>query len=948
MDSPISESSLKSATPSVGFKRANAARTTMRLIAIALLYLLIAWAFHAGTRNLFTTLIGGGDGLIYGLPSKIFATTFSSWNSYVQSGKFVYADVLTQSFYPPSLLILSIFPNTFGFNLFLLVHYALGGLFMYLFLGRLRLSTYSAFVGGLIFMLSGFMTAHKGHEYMICVAVWLPLTLYFIHRYAERLQITDLGYAAVPVALSILAGFPQITLYSTLLLLAYLFFCIAGSPLLRGWKTKLAHIGFAAAVVLGIGGLLGCLPLFSVAETLPYLTRERLTYEMFTADNFLPGQLFTSFIPNLFGGINYYVPPYLYALDTGVCGLDPYVAMLPLTLALAGIVAWRRVGRELRFWVAAGATALLLSFGATTPIYRLLFYVPVYNLFRAPGRHLFEVNLALSVIAAAGLDFLLRQSVPAHQDVARLVRRTIVIVSLLFGSALVAAVTLRSVAKGSFSQFLAVPDSAKPFILRNLSWNSATIFMPLLFFALTIAILVMLGRTRQRRTVMIAIPILIVADLFEASRGMYNNPSTEPLNRRAERPELAFLKTRQFDSKHYRLFPVDFDYDVTGTYPLLNMYYGLPVINDYGPFWLKRYQAVTGFGRDGDMPAPNLENYKLISLLGARYLMVLSPDSRHLIEQATLDSPESDEKVLLGPGSDTWVAYGASKIDQAGFTLRKPDNREVSLVEADVPLKPSTDYEVSFMAKADADLNQTPLVVDLFAVPVPTRSFKTLGKEPCRYRAVINSGPAAPTRAFLRLYTRSAAPIEIRDLQVKELGRGRAKAFYCVAATDGITIFENPNALPRFRFARRVTPARNVEDALCLMRQPGFDPADEAFVEGIDSGGDVAPGKFLSERLEDTRLEWDVETLGRSFLVVADSFFPGWTATVDGRPVPIYAVYGCVRGVSIESAGRHHVEMSFVPRTLYAGLGCTGIGFLFLGILCFRERTGRFNRLPFS
>jgi uncharacterized membrane protein YfhO len=68
---------------------------------------------------------------------------------------------------------------------------------------------------------------------------------------------------------------------------------------------------------------------------------------------------------------------------------------------------------------------------------------------------------------------------------------------------------------------------------------------------------------------------------------------------------------------------------------------------------------------------------------------------------------------------------------------------------------------------------------------------------------------------------------------------------------------------------------------------------------------------------------------------------------VDGRPTPIYAVYGCVRGVSIESAGRHHVEMSFVPRTLYAGLGCTGIGFLFLGILCFRERTGRVNRLPF-
>jgi hypothetical protein len=783
------------------------------------------------------------------------------------------------------------------------------------------------------------------------VAVWLPLTLYFIHRYAERLRIMDLGYAAVPVALSILAGFPQLTLYSALLVLAYLPLCIAGSPLLRGWKTKLAHIGFATAVVLGIGGLLGCLPLFSVAETLPYLTRERLTYEMFTADNFSPWQLFTFFIPDLFGGVARHVPTY--ALHTRVSGLDPYVGLLPLTLALAGIVAWRRVGREVRFWVAVAATALLISFGATTPIYRLLFYVPVYNLFRAPGRHLFEVNLALSIIAAAGLEFLLRHPITAHLDFARLVRRTIVIMSLLFGSALVAAVTLRSVAEGSFSQFLTVPDSAKPIILRNLSWNSATMFMPLLFFALTVGILVMLVRTRHRASVMIAIPILIVADLLAASHRMYDNPSTETLYRPVERPELAFLKARQFDSRHFRLFPVDFDYDIIGTYPLLNMFYGLPVINDYTPFWLKRYRAVTGFAANGYMAPANLENYKVISLLGTRYLIVLSPASKRYIEQATLDLPESDVKVLAGLGADIWVGYGASKTDQAGFILRKPDNTEVSLIQADVPLKPNTDYEVSFMAEADADLNQTPLFIDLYAMPSycstdTTRWLEALGNEPCRYRVVINSGAAAPARAFVRVYTQSTSPIEVRDLQLKELERGRTKAFSAVAATaNGITIFENPNALPRFRFARRVIPARNLDDALCLMRQPGFDPADAAIVEGIDSGGDVASGRILNERLEDTRLEWDVETSGRSFLVVADSFFPGWTATVDGKPAPIYAVYGCVRGVSIESAGRHRVEMSFVPRTLRAALGCTGIGFLFLGILWFRERTGRSNRLPF-
>src|SRR3984957_8035412 len=323
----------------------------LRSATIALLYLVIAWGIHAGSINPVTHLIGGGDGFTQGMASKTFATSLSSWNPDVQLGKFVFADVLYQSFYPPSLAILSIFPNTFGFNLFLLIHYALAGFFACLYLSSLRLSGYSAFVGGLIFMICGFMMAHKGHEYIICAAIWLPLTLYFIHRYAERLRVLDLGYAAVPLSLSILAGFPQITLYSTLVTIAYIPFCIAGSPFLRGWKTKLAHIAFSEVVVLGMGCLLGCLPLFSIAETLPYFTRERITYGMFTSDNFPPWQLLTFVIPNLFGGVDRHIPDYAPETTDFVAEVYPYIGIMPLTLALAGISVRRTACRELKFWI---------------------------------------------------------------------------------------------------------------------------------------------------------------------------------------------------------------------------------------------------------------------------------------------------------------------------------------------------------------------------------------------------------------------------------------------------------------------------------------------------------------------------------------------------------------------------------------------------------------------
>src|SRR6516164_10553521 len=148
----------------------------------------------------------------------------------------------THPYNPPNLIILSFIPNILGFNFYLLVHYALAGLFTYLYLYSLRLTTYSAFIGGLTFMVSGFMCAHKGHEYIICSAVWLPLVLYFVHRSVERLQILRVAWAAVPLSLSILAGFPQITLYSSALILAYLAASIFHSPKLKGWSVKLRHV----------------------------------------------------------------------------------------------------------------------------------------------------------------------------------------------------------------------------------------------------------------------------------------------------------------------------------------------------------------------------------------------------------------------------------------------------------------------------------------------------------------------------------------------------------------------------------------------------------------------------------------------------------------------------------------------------------------------------------
>jgi hypothetical protein len=67
----------------------------------------------------------------------------------------------------------------------------------------------------------------------------------------------------------------------------------------------------------------------------------------------------------------------------------------------------------------------------------------------------------------------------------------------------------------------------------------------------------------------------------------------------------------------------------------------------------------------------------------------------------------------------------------------------------------------------------------------------------------------------------------------------------------------------------------------------------------------------------------------RSLLVVADTFYPGWGATVDGISKPLVKVNQIARGVVL-SPGNHIVRMSYQPASLAIGLVLALFGFALL------------------
>jgi hypothetical protein len=102
---------------------------------------------------------------------------------------------------------------------------------------------------------------------------------------------------------------------------------------------------------------------------------------------------------------------------------------------------------------------------------------------------------------------------------------------------------------------------------------------------------------------------------------------------------------------------------------------------------------------------------------------------------------------------------------------------------------------------------------------------------------------------------------------------------------------------------------------------------------------DVAPGRVLGvERgLESVRIEAEAE--GDSTLVVNDAWWPGWEATVDGRPAVIFRADALVRAVRFP-AGRHVLEMRYRPPEVRWGVRVSllGLACLVAGIIVLRRR----------
>jgi hypothetical protein len=142
-----------------------------------------------------------------------------------------------------------------------------------------------------------------------------------------------------------------------------------------------------------------------------------------------------------------------------------------------------------------------------------------------------------------------------------------------------------------------------------------------------------------------------------------------------------------------------------------------------------------------------------------------------------------------------------------------------------------------------------------------------------------------------------------------------------------ISVWQVPHQ-PWARFAEHVLPVNTEADAVSAVVRLESSGDRTTVLQGR-SLPTLSPGVVLSIERQPDHVRVEAEAPGDSLLVVADSFWDGWKATLDGRPVDIEIADGLVRAVRWP-AGKHVLDMRYQPVEVRIGAVVSGIAALLL------------------
>ena len=335
-------------------------------------------------------------------PLRSFATAelqsgrLPLWNPYVFCGHPFHAEGQGAVFYPVN-LVLSLLPPGLAMNIFAVFHFIAAGLFMYLYLKAHGLAQTASLFGALVYMFSSGPVSRlfAGHYTIIPFLALVPAFLWVWEKWRSQPSLVWLTWGAFIYGAMILAGYPQLLLYSSFYFAWHLLFALGQeTKAKKGWRI-LAPAG-ALLLIVVFGTPLGAVQLFPSYDLAEYSFLQDASYQFCAGFSFPPENALTLLAPGLFGlgFADNLAGTFPYWGRTYFWEMWIYIGIVPLALAL--LAATRAHGAGKNAHLLALFAFGLLALGGNTPLFRLLYdHVPFFNYFRGTSKFAFFILISL-------------------------------------------------------------------------------------------------------------------------------------------------------------------------------------------------------------------------------------------------------------------------------------------------------------------------------------------------------------------------------------------------------------------------------------------------------------------------------------------------------------------------------------------------------------------------
>ncbi len=887
------------------------------------------------------------------------------WNPYIFSGMPLHGAAQAGLLFPLNWFYLIASPPV-ATNLMVLATYMLAAVGAYFYARRAGADIPGAIATSLIWQFSAFMILQMGHTNVLHTAAMMPWLLWSVDGYLATGERRRGVLLAALFALQVFSGHQQTLAYSFLLAGAYgLVVALASSRTRKLSLTPLA--------LMTIGLALAAVQILPTWELLRNSPRATATYDFFGTFSMPPNFVMTFFAPFVFGVDNgrIFHAPYFGPLFLGE--YSSYVGILTIMLALVAVT----LNRDLRtkFWCAVFVVALLMAFGRFLPfqLYKVVYQLPLLNLFRSPSRHLMEVQFALAVLAGRGLTAIRTSRSPKTLPRAAFAGGSVLLITCL---------TVTWWRPAAFRLAREVPVT----LLR-----APELFVPIIVAAFSAIALWLFARSQSRKALM-GLFVVLVLDLiiFGQGSGWFTH-SLEPqhdLWRPSDTVKLLRQREASNNAALHRILTQDLTFDpslpvptpdgsvVFALQPDIYMMEGIENAGGYDGFGLTRYSQLAGdmkvWGELTDAEGALRSDSRALDVLNVRYLLaraaVSAPSTKGAFPTAAvtyegqhfdandlglrpvksgrrvsfnLPPTEIDHIALLTNLS--WSNDVADHTPVAQIELRTQDGKNLSFdvragdhtsewaydrsdIRSQIKHKRApvaTSYRVED-AREKYDAHTYVCAFSLPAKTVVTSGSITV--------ATIKSAPDLSLNvARISLADgENATPLR-RDWVTEETsesgpGAVAGQRWRKIAEVKDVAVFENDRVLPRAWLASEAKVLTD-QEILNVIRTSRFsdgkiwDPRKTALVQGpfdFTSTVDDQTGEVQITAHEPNRVTLKTKSSQPSILVLSENHYPGWRAYVDGRLVETLRVDYNLRGV-ILPPGEHTVEFVYRPKSVLIG-----------------------------